>query len=65
VLEENSTQINELEAELRTRERLTKVYKESMEKADLELSDARDNEFRLDELVKEKEEGFCLFFSFN
>lgn len=57
VLEENSTQINELEAELRTRERLTKVYKESMEKADLELSDARDNEFRLDELVKEKEEA--------
>uniref|UniRef100_A0A915MIP7 Uncharacterized protein n=1 Tax=Meloidogyne javanica TaxID=6303 RepID=A0A915MIP7_MELJA len=43
VLEENSTQISELEAELRTRERLTKVYKDSMEKADLELSEARDN----------------------
>jgi len=62
-LEENSTQISELEAELRTRERLTKVYKDSMEKADLELSEARDNEFRLDELVKEKEEGFSFYFS--
>jgi len=61
-LEENSTQISELEAELRTRERLTKVYKDSMEKADLELSEARDNEFRLDELVKEKEEGFSFYF---
>ena len=58
MIEENTTQIYELEAELRTRERLTKVYKESMEKADLELSEAKDNEFRLDELVKEKEEGF-------
>lgn len=62
-MEENSTQISELEAELRTRERLTKVYKDSMEKADLELSEARDNEFRLDELVKEKEEGFSFYFS--
>ena len=61
-MEENSTQISELEAELRTRERLTKVYKDSMEKADLELSEARDNEFRLDELVKEKEEGFSFYF---
>lgn len=56
VIDENSSRINELEAEMRTRERLADVYKEASEVADKEIEELKESETRLEILLKEKEE---------
>lgn len=53
---ENTTRVNELETELRTRERLTNLYKDSLGTAEKEIEELHDSEKRLDAVLKDKED---------
>ena len=63
MIDENAIRVSELEAEVRTSERLANVYRDSSEAADKELAETRESEARLETLVRDREEG--LLFSFN
>lgn len=60
MIEDHTVKMNEIDAEMRTRERLTNVYKEAQEASEKEIDELRDNEARLEHLLRDKEEGLNL-----
>ena len=69
MIDDHAAKMNEIDAEMRTRERLTNVYKEAQEASEKEIDELRDNEARLEHLLRDKEEGLLYLdvrlFNFN
>jgi len=53
MVEERTTAMNELDAELRAKERLTDVYKQSLESANVEIGSLKESEARLHTRLEE------------
>ena len=54
-MEERATTMNEMDAEMRTKERLTEVYKQSLEAANSQVAELKDTEAKLQATLQDYE----------